>query len=44
MDAKDKLLDHWSEEMRDNMLKERRDWYFSEVDKAEGKWVPTKAN
>lgn len=43
MDAKEGLLENWSEEMKEQMLKERRDWYFSEVDKAEGKWVPTKA-
>jgi hypothetical protein len=26
------------------MLKERRDWYWSEVAKAEGKFVPPKAD
>jgi hypothetical protein len=50
-DAKEQLLANWTDEMkyinslisRDNMLQERRDWYWSEVAKAEGKFVPPKA-
>lgn len=30
--------------MKDNMLKERREWYWSEVSKAEGKFVPPKSD
>lgn len=28
---------------REKMIQERRDWYWNEVEKAEGKMVPTKA-
>lgn len=53
-DTKQQLLDNWTDDMkykylhvyltRDNMLKERREWYWSEVAKAEGKFVPPKSD
>lgn len=42
--ARDSLLENWADDMKDNMLKDRREWYWNEVARAEGKMVPPKAD
>ncbi|CAK65698.1 unnamed protein product (macronuclear) [Paramecium tetraurelia] len=42
VEAKDNLMNDWQDDIQNQMLAERRRWYMSEVQKAEGKLVPPK--
>ena len=42
LDAKDALMNNWTDDIQSNMLDDRRKWYMQEVYKAEGKKVPAK--